>query len=78
MGTLKELEETNKEWLTVAEVARFLDSDPQAIRMQAHKDKAALGFPIIIIGCHIKIPRVGFINFFKGLGGERDFACTGN
>ena len=69
MGTLKELEENEKEWLTVAEVAEFLNSDPQAIRMQAHKDRAALGFPIIIIGCHIKIPRVGFLNFFKGAQG---------
>ena len=69
MGTLKELEANEKEWLTVAEVARFLDSDPQAIRMQAHRDRAALGFPIIIIGCHIKIPRVGFLNFFKGAQG---------
>jgi len=69
MGTLKELEENEKEWLTVAEVARFLDSDPQAIRIQAHKDRAALGFPIIMIGNHIKIPRAGFINFFKGAQG---------
>ena len=69
MGTLKELEENEKEWLTVAEVARFLDSDPQAIRMQAHRDRAALGFPIIMIGNHIKITRVGFLNFFKGAQG---------
>jgi len=69
MGTLKELEENEKEWLTVAEVARFLNSDPQAIRIQAHKDRAALGFPIIMIGNHIKIPRAGFINFFKGAQG---------
>ena len=69
MGTLKEIEENEKEWLTVAEVAEFLNSDPQAIRMQAHRDRAALGFPIIIIGCYIKIPRVGFLNFFKGAQG---------
>lgn len=69
MGTLKEIEQSSKEWLTVAEVARFLNSDPQAIRMQAHRDKAALGFPIIMIGNHIKIPRAGFINFFKGAQG---------
>ena len=66
MSTLKEIEASSKEWLTVAEVAEFLNSDPQAIRIQAHKDRAALGFPVIIIGCHIKIPRVGFLNFFKG------------
>ena len=69
MSTLKEIEASSKEWLTVAEVAEFLNSDPQAIRTQAHKDRAALGFPIIMIGNHIKIPRAGFINFFKGAQG---------
>ena len=69
MTTLREIESADKEWLTVAEVAEFLNSDPQAIRIQAHKDRAALGFPIIMIGNHIKIPRAGFINFFKGAQG---------
>ena len=69
MTTLREIESAEKEWLTVAEVAKFLNSDPQAIRIQAHKDRAALGFPIIMIGNHIKIPLVGFLNFFKGAQG---------
>ena len=69
MTTLREIESADKEWLTFAEVAEFLNSDPQAIRIQAHKDRAALGFPIIMIGNHIKIPRVGFLNFFKGAQG---------
>ena len=70
MATLAEIEQSSKDWLTIAEIAPVLGSDPQAIRAQAHRDRAALGFPIIMVGNHIKIPRVGFLNFFKGAQGK--------
>jgi len=66
MTKLEQLAHIEKEFLTVTEVAEVLGCDPQTIRVQAHRDRFKLGFPIIILGCRIKIPRVAFIKFCMG------------
>lgn len=57
-------------WLSVGEVALDLGVDPQSIRVQARKDKDALGFPVCIIGSRILIPEEGYERFKKGLSNE--------
>ena len=64
--TLEEIRASEKVFLTPAEIATVSGSDPQAIRVQARKDAAKLGFPVCVIGNRTKIPRIAFLNWLEG------------
>ena len=64
--TLNELYYDSRDFLAVDDVADLLGWTPQHIRSQAHADKDKLGFPVIICGTRIKIPRLGFLAFCTG------------
>ena len=49
--------------LTCEHVAAVLGACPQTIRTQARKDPAALGFPVVVAGNRVKIPKVPFLRF---------------
>lgn len=61
--TLIELIETDKVYLTPADIAPVLHCDAQSIRAQAKRDEKLLGYPVIIIGNRVKIPRIPFLRF---------------
>lgn len=61
--TILEMRESDKVFLTAADVAELLQSDPNSIRGQAHADPTKLGFPVIVIGSYVKIPRIPFLKF---------------
>lgn len=61
--TLKELLELEREYLTAAQIAGVLGSDPQTIRVAARVDPQRLGFPVVVIGSRVKIPRVPFLRY---------------
>jgi len=61
--TIKELRSSDKTFLTPADVAPALGSDPQTIRLQARADAGKLGFPVTVIGNRIKIPRKPFLEY---------------
>lgn len=61
--TLKELRELEREYLTADQIAGVLGSDPQTIRTAARADPQRLGFPVIVIGSRVKIPRVPFLRY---------------
>ena len=63
--TLQDIENMQKPTLDIAEVASVLDSWPQTLRCQAQEDPRKLGFPVIVQGSRVKIPRLGFIHFMK-------------
>lgn len=65
MRTLQEIEICPKTMLTAADIAPFLKCDPYNINVQAHEDPSMLGFPVIVIGTRVKIPREGFVNFCR-------------
>ena len=65
--TLAELENMESNTLTVKQVAEFLGKDPQVIRDQAEREPKYLGFPICKAGHSYTIPRIGFINWYKGM-----------
>lgn len=76
--TIEDIESMDSNVLTVKTVAEFLGKDPQVIRDQAERDPKYLGFPICKAGHSYSIPRIGFINWFKGMtpilvwqGGEK-------
>jgi hypothetical protein len=64
--TLKDIEAIPKDFLTPADVAGYLGCNPNSIRVQAHQDKSQLGFPVIVAGTRIKIPKTAFIHFMRG------------
>lgn len=55
----------DKEFLTAAEVAPVLGIDPQDLRSQAQADSVKLGFPVIVTGSRVRIPREGFLFFCR-------------
>lgn len=65
--TLNEIEAFEGNVLTVKQVAEFLGKDPQVIRDQAEREPKYLGFPICKAGHSFCIPKVGFLNWYKGM-----------
>lgn len=61
--TLREIEESSKEVLTCSEVAPVLKCNPATLHMQAVEDPGRLGFPVIVMGSRVKIPRRPFLNY---------------
>lgn len=66
MNTIEEIKATEKAFLTCAEIAPVIGSDPHALRVEAKKEHSRLGFPVLIIGTRVKIPTAGFINWYEG------------
>lgn len=64
--TLEELKRSEKETISAAVAGRILGVDPQLIRVQARQDKDALGFPVILLGRNVRIPRRSFIALVEG------------
>lgn len=64
--TLDEIRNSDKVMLTPAEVASAIGADAQGIRLMAHDNPIALGFPVTITGRKgrkIQIPRIPFLKF---------------
>lgn len=63
--TLADIENIDKEFLLADEVAQVLGINPQQLRSQAQADPNKLGFPVIVTGTRVRIPKYGFIHFCK-------------
>lgn len=72
MRTQRELEACQDTFLTAEQVAPLLQADAHSIRLQAHADPTRLGFPVVVMGRRVKIPRVGMLEFCRryGIGAE--------
>ena len=68
--TLDEIKSSSKEVLTCKDVADVLACNPATLHMQAVEQPERLGFPVIVMGSRVKIPRLAFINFMNG--GQRE------
>lgn len=64
--TLKDIEAMTAEKLTPQQVADVIGANAQAIRIQARDNPERLGFPVIVVGHRVKIPRQAFLNFMRG------------
>ena len=60
---LPEIRASKKVYLLPEDIADVIESDPNTIRRQAHDDPGKLGFPTIVLGARVKIPRAGFLYF---------------
>lgn len=61
--TLSEIAQSDQPYLDPADIAPILRCDPQCIRAQAHRDPAAMGYPVIVIGNRVRIPRIPFLHY---------------
>jgi len=64
--TINDLRNSNCVWITPAEAASILHCDPHSIRVQAHTAPDKLGYPVIVIGRRVRIPRKPFIAYVDG------------
>lgn len=61
--TIQEIQNSDKLWLTPADIAPVLECDANVIRRQAQEDPSKLGFPVVVLCSRIKINRKGFLRF---------------
>jgi len=62
--TLPELtQKADREFFTADEICGVLGMDPQTIRDTARQRPELLGFPTVITGCRVRIPRIPFLRF---------------
>jgi hypothetical protein len=70
MQTLEDIEKIPKNMLSVMDVREFLCVDAFVFRQQVRKDKKnhtdSFGFPVILVGERIKIPKEPFVKFMHG------------
>lgn len=62
---LSDIEQIDKEFLLAEEIAPLLGMHPQSIRDQAQTDSAKLGFPVIVTGTRVCIPKDGFLFYCR-------------
>lgn len=70
--SLAELNEINRDYLTPQQVGKILNCAPYSINVQAKRNKDDLGFPVIIIGNRVKIPKQAFIEYMKGISANNN------
>lgn len=66
--TPDEIRASDKLWLTAADVAPVIGSDPQGIRITARTHPAWLGFPVTCVKSRVKIPRASFVEYMTARG----------
>lgn len=66
--TLDDIKTMDKLTLSPDEVAGVMSgTSAHAIRLAARTEPELLGFPTIVMGTRVKIPRVPFIRFMEGV-----------
>lgn len=68
--TIAEIRQSKKTVLTPNDVCEVLSCRRYDINLQARNDPGKLGFPVIIMGTRIKIPREAFLRFWDGQSHE--------
>lgn len=65
MLNVSTIADCDSEFLRAEDVGEILGVDPQYIRSQAQADPRKLGFPVIVIGRRVHIPKQAFLYFCK-------------
>lgn len=63
--TLSDIEKIPRDYLLPAEVSEVLDMKQNSLNVQAHENPDALGFPVIVTGSRVRVPKEGFLYFMK-------------
>ncbi|MBQ9256202.1 MAG: hypothetical protein IJ181_03680 [Acidaminococcaceae bacterium] len=64
--TMNEIRNSEKDILTAYDISEVMGSKPQTIRLSAKQHPELIGYPFAFHGNRMKIPRIGFINWFDG------------
>ena len=64
--TLEEVRQSNRDCLTAVDIAPIVGAGPVTIRAWARECPEKLGFPVIVLGSRVRIPRLAFLRFFEG------------
>lgn len=67
MRTLQEIENCGKDILVPTDIAEFLGCEAHSINRAAKDAPGLLGFPIIVMGSRVRIPREGFVRFCRAM-----------
>lgn len=67
MRTLEEIEACEKTMLVPTDVAGYLHCEAFSINVAARSQPELLGFPVIVMGNRVRIPKEGFVRFCRGL-----------
>lgn len=59
--TMQEIRESEKDFLFPEDVSEVIGCKPYSINVQAKEDPSKLGFPILMLGTRVRIPRLGFL-----------------
>lgn len=65
--TLEQLQQSKQLFVAPADISEILRCDPQCIRKQAQTDPSQLGFPVIVQGSRVRIPRIPFLRFIGAI-----------
>ncbi|MBO5501767.1 MAG: hypothetical protein J6A48_07060 [Clostridia bacterium] len=60
------LKKLTRAFIRADEAAKVLGCNPNSIRQAARLRPELLGFPVVILGNHVKIPRIPFLNLMTG------------
>lgn len=63
--TLTDIEKIPRDYLLPAEVSGVLNMQQNSLNVQAHENPDALGFPVIVTGSRVRVPKEGFLHFMK-------------
>lgn len=64
--TLEQIESLPDEILTCQQIAPLLKANPATIHALAMEMPEQLGFPVMVMGNRVKIPKRAFLRFMKG------------
>ena len=64
--TLEDIAALPGEVLTAAEIAQVCRMDQETIRGQARERPELLGFPVIVAGRQVRVPKRAFLRFMQG------------
>ena len=65
---LEDLEKTEGEVLSCEQVARVLQTKSRTVSKWAKERPEQLGFPVIVMGDRVKVPKAAFLRFMRGAG----------
>lgn len=63
--TIADIEKIDKNMLTCTDIADYLGFNPNSIRLQAREDPTLLGFPVVVAGTRVQIPKAGFLQYIR-------------
>lgn len=53
----------DREWFTVTEISGVLNANPHTLRVTARQRPDLLGFPVVVAGNRVKVPRIPFLRY---------------